>query len=91
MSTRIRSAVDSSGIRQESLASRLHMSRQALQDRLRGRTRWTTVEKESLAHVLGMALLELEDDPVERAKARLRQGGPDAPAAALAILQEATR
>lgn len=91
MTTRIRSAVASSGVRQESLASHLHMSRQALQDRLRGRTRWTTQEAAVLARVLGVRLVDLLDDPVQRAKARLAQGDEDAAAEALQILEESLR
>lgn len=91
MSVRIRQAVREAGVTQDAVAKQLHLSRQAVQDRLRGRTRWTTQEAAVLARVLGVRLVDLLDDPVQRAKARLAQGDEDAAAEALQILEESLR
>ena len=59
---RIADLTHSSGLKQAYIAQRLGMSRVALNDRLRGRTRWTADELPAIARVLGVHPAELLGD-----------------------------
>lgn len=63
---RVSAALRRSGKTVEDLATELHMSRQALGDRITGRTRYTADELPAIAHVLGLTLAELVGDPCPR-------------------------
>lgn len=58
----VRAALVESGLKQTAVAPRLGISRPALSDRLRGRTRFTTAELPAVAAVLGMSLVDLLGD-----------------------------
>lgn len=61
----VRAALVESGLKQTAVAPRLGISRPALSDRLRGRTRFTTAELPAIASMLGMSLVDLLGDVVE--------------------------
>lgn len=62
---RIADLVRESGLKQAYIARRLNLSRSAVSDRLRGRTRWSADELAPLAHVLHLRLVDLLGDDQE--------------------------
>lgn len=58
ISTRLRL----SGVTHETLAQALGMSRPAISDRMRGRTRWTLLEAIEIARLMGITLDALAGD-----------------------------
>lgn len=56
---RVADQLRASGMTQAAIGARLHLSRTAVNDRMTGRTRFTSDELPAIAHMLGMTLAEL--------------------------------